>query len=211
VIPRVRVFDGKKICLWDSNEGRMRPAVNHWKTALSILAALSASLALAEDFKTINGKEYKGATVAHVEPDGIVLKTKSGISKVYFVELPKEVQQRFNYNPQQAAAYSAAEAANATSQNQRQKQLDETQRQQATVAQNLAKVGQIQATVNAISGLEGRLAQIQSEKAMLRQRINEMERWHLGRLERADLADLRRQLAALESEEREVKSQLNQS
>jgi hypothetical protein len=38
------------------------------------------------------------ATVSRVEPDGIVVKTKSGISKVYFVELPKEVQQRFGYD-----------------------------------------------------------------------------------------------------------------
>jgi len=29
-----------------------------------MLAVLSASLALAEDFKTINGKEYKNATVS---------------------------------------------------------------------------------------------------------------------------------------------------
>ena len=67
-----------------------------WKTALSIFA-LSASLALAEDFKTLNGKEYKNATVSRVEPDGIVLIYKSEIAKVYFIELPKEVQERFLY------------------------------------------------------------------------------------------------------------------
>ena len=133
------------------------------------------------------------------------------MTKVYFVELPKEVQQRFNYDPQQAAAFSAAEAANyAATQNQQQKQIDGAQRQQAGAAQNLANVGQIQATVNAIWGLEGRYAQIQSEEAILQQRIHEMERWHLGRLERADLENLRRQLADLRHEEREVKSQLNQ-
>jgi hypothetical protein len=62
---------------------------------LTIVALLSASLALAEDFKTINGKEYNDATVKRVEPDGIVVKTKSGISKIYFAELPKEVHDRF--------------------------------------------------------------------------------------------------------------------
>ena len=55
------------------------------------------SLALAEDFKTIDGKEYKNVTVRRVEPDGIVLSSKSGISKVYFTELPKDVQERFHY------------------------------------------------------------------------------------------------------------------
>ena len=67
------------------------------KTTIAILAALSVSLALAEDLKTIDGKEYKNATVSRVESDGIVLKTKSGITKVYFAELPKDVQERFHY------------------------------------------------------------------------------------------------------------------
>lgn len=81
--------------------------MNPRNTIIAIFATLSASLALSEDFKTINGKEYKHATVSHIEADGIVLKTKSGISKVYFVELPKEVQQRFGYDAQKAATYSA--------------------------------------------------------------------------------------------------------
>ena len=83
--------------------------MNPRKTTIVILAALSASLALADDFKTINGKQYKDATVTRVEPDGVMIKMKSGMTKLYFVELPKEVQQRFNYDPQQAAAFSAAE------------------------------------------------------------------------------------------------------
>ena len=58
---------------------------------------LSASLALAEDFKTVSGTLYKDATISRVEADGIVLRTKTGISKVYFVELPKDVQERFHY------------------------------------------------------------------------------------------------------------------
>ena len=64
---------------------------------LAILASLCASLALAEDFKTVSGKIYKDATISHVEADGIVLRTKTGISKVYFAELPKDVQERFHY------------------------------------------------------------------------------------------------------------------
>jgi hypothetical protein len=77
----------------------------------AILIVCFAPIALADDFKTINGKEYKNVTVSRVEPDGIVLRGKLGISKVYFSELPKEVQQRFNYNPEQAAAYSAQQNA----------------------------------------------------------------------------------------------------
>ena len=70
--------------------------MNPWKTA-SMALVVSASLGLADDFKTIDGKIYKDATISHVEADGIVIKTKTGISKIYFVELPKDVQERFHY------------------------------------------------------------------------------------------------------------------
>jgi len=68
-----------------------------WATKIAIVSLLSASLVLAEDFKTVNGKEYKDATVTSVEADGIVVRTKSGITKIYFTELPKDVQERFHY------------------------------------------------------------------------------------------------------------------
>jgi hypothetical protein len=44
--------------------------------------------------------------VSRVEPDGIVLITKSGILKVYFVELLKEVQERFHYDAAKAAQFT---------------------------------------------------------------------------------------------------------
>jgi hypothetical protein len=66
-----------------------------------ILTVLFASLARSEDFKTVSGKVYKDATVSRVEADGIELKTKTGISKVYFTELPQDVQERFHWvNPE---------------------------------------------------------------------------------------------------------------
>jgi thiol-disulfide isomerase/thioredoxin len=71
-----------------------------------------ASVAFGDDFKLINGREYKDATVSRVEPDGIVIRTNAGIAKVYFVELPKEDQDRFQYNPAVATAYSAQQAVN---------------------------------------------------------------------------------------------------
>ncbi len=79
---------------------------------VAFLVLCFTTVALADDFKLVNGKEYKNVTVNRVEPDGVVLKTKSGISKVYFVELPKEIQERFHYNAAIASAYSAHEAVN---------------------------------------------------------------------------------------------------
>ena len=117
---------------------------------LLILIVLFASTAFADDFKTIDGREYKNAQVSRVEPDGIVVRTKSGISKIYFTELPKEVQESFHYDPQQAAQFTsqaleenrlpqqqkAAEAQRTAEQKaakrelQRQQQEAELQRQQ---------------------------------------------------------------------------------
>jgi len=76
--------------------------------SLAISVALIASLAFADDFKTINGKEYKNVTVSRIERDGLVLKYKSGISKVYFAELPKEVQERSHCDRAKAAQFNAA-------------------------------------------------------------------------------------------------------
>jgi hypothetical protein len=80
--------------------------VRYWQTALAMFAALCAATVLADDFKTTKGKEYKNATVTRVEPDGIVLKTKSGISKVYFTELPTDVQKRFHYDSAPGAHFT---------------------------------------------------------------------------------------------------------
>jgi hypothetical protein len=79
---------------------------------LPLLILCFTTVVLADDFKLVSGKEYKNVTVSRVEPDGIVLKSKSGISKVYFLELPRDVQDRFHYNATIASAYSAQQTVN---------------------------------------------------------------------------------------------------
>ena len=79
---------------------------------LTCVIVCFASVAFADDFKLIDGREYKDATVSRVEPDGIVLRTNAGIAKVYFIELPKDEQERFHYNAANAAAYSTQQAVN---------------------------------------------------------------------------------------------------
>jgi hypothetical protein len=100
--------------------------MNPRNTIIAILAALSVPLALADDFKTNSGKEYKDAIVTRTEPDGILVKTKPGITKLYFAELPPEVQRRFNYNPQQAAAFAGAQVTTVQQTNQ---QIEEASKQ----------------------------------------------------------------------------------
>jgi hypothetical protein len=73
----------------------------------TVLVLALSQFALADDFKTINGKEYKNAEVSRVDGDGIVLRTKTGISKVYFIELPKDVQERFRPRPAKTPSSTA--------------------------------------------------------------------------------------------------------
>ena len=140
--------------------------------AFSILAFVSVTLG--DDFKTLGGKEYKDATVNRVEPDGIVLTSKSGISKVYFTELPKDVQERFGYDPQKAGAYSAEQAANYAVY---QKQQEQTQRQQdAVTAQKKAAVAQQHAETNRIQALQDRYTSLQHQEDDLLLRIGEAKK-----------------------------------
>src|SRR5438132_13693108 len=98
------------------------------KYLLIFLLVLATRALLADDFKAIDGKEYKNVTVSRVEPDGIFLITSSGISKVYFTELPKEIQEHFHYDAAKAAGYSAEQA---TRQETFQKQQEELRRKLA--------------------------------------------------------------------------------
>jgi hypothetical protein len=130
-----------------------------------------ASVAFSDDFKTVTGKEYKNATVSRVEPDGIVIMGKSGISKLYFTELPKDVQERFGYNPQKAVDYSAQQNAGVE---QVRKQQEETVRQAAEATQkaNQYRVEQ-QNRQNEIRTLQSRYEELQREEDNLLLRIGE--------------------------------------
>jgi sRNA-binding protein len=93
------------------------------------LTALSASIALADDFKTIKGKEYKNATVTRVEPDGIVIRYKSGISKIFFAELPGEVADK--WLAPVIAAKKAAEEKRIEAQKTAERERAEKERERA--------------------------------------------------------------------------------
>jgi hypothetical protein len=113
------------------------------KTLAALLLCL-ASVVLADDFKTTNGREYKNATLSRVEPDGIVIKFSGGIVKIPFTELSKDLQEKYNYNPEVAqkfAAESAEEikAANAKAQEVKAKvdaERDEQRKALATDHEN---------------------------------------------------------------------------
>ena len=142
------------------------------KATFLILVTTSASLAQADDFKTNNGKEYKNAIVTQVDADGIVVKTKTGISKLYFTELPKDVQKQYHYNPANGAAVQSAQVAaiertnqhieEANKQREKEKQvaLESSRRatEEAAKAQNTT-IGRHIVGVGGANGLEVEMSQ----------------------------------------------------
>ncbi len=121
---------------------------------MAILAALSLSLALADDFKTNNGKEYKNAIVTQVDADGIIVRTKTGISKLYFPELPEDVRKRYHYDPEKAAAAQAAVVQQTQEINRQAAELDKQQKeQQQRQGEQAARQQNIQALQNTYQDL----------------------------------------------------------
>src|SRR5438093_11377682 len=103
--------------------------------AFAILISCVASAALADDFKTTEGKEYKNATVLCVEPDGIVIKTRSGTPKLYFSELPPEVLERFHFGSQWSAQFPTG--ANEEIRTTQQQNIEEDQKGEDEVPRKL--------------------------------------------------------------------------
>ena len=190
------------------------------RKVVTFLILCFTSAAFAEDFKTVNGKEYKDAAVTRVDPDGVVVKTKSGITKIYFIELAKEVQERFHYDSGKAASYSAEQAANYTAY---QKQQEETQRQQQDAdAKNNAAVAAQQAATNRTQALQTRYGELQKQEDDLLRQIGQAKQpgpeYRQGKSVRHQPNPQKSQLPLLEShlkdvrrEKSEVKKQLEKA
>lgn len=184
---------------------------------LTVLIFSVTAAALSDDFKTLNGKEFKDATITRVEPDGIVVKTKSGMSKIYFAELPREIQERFHYDPQKASTYSAEQAASYTAY---QNQQAEAQRQrEEAAAKNNGILAQQQAAKNRTQTLQDRYAALQQEENALLLKIGEAkqpgpEYWqgkhksHHPNSQKSQLPLLQSQLSDVRHEKGEVRKQL---
>jgi hypothetical protein len=141
---------------------------------LTLLIVSFVQAALADDFKTLTGKEYKDVTVSRVEPDGIVLTGKAGISKVYFTELPKDVQERFRYDPQKGGDYSAQQSAELE---QVRKQQEEASRQKANASQkeNQSRAEQV-TRQNSVRMLQSRYEELQRQEDNLLLQIGEAKK-----------------------------------
>jgi hypothetical protein len=191
------------------------------QTKLFIFLLLSlAAAAFSEDFTTVNGKQYKDATVTRIEPDGVVVKTNSGVTKIYFTQLPKDVQERFHYDAGKAASYSAEQAASYTAY---QKQQEQTQReQQEADAKNNAVVAAQQAATNRMEGLQSRYGELQKQEDDLLRQIGQAKQpgpeyrqgksvRHQPNPQKSQLPVLQSHLSDVRREKSEVKKQLNKA
>jgi len=128
--------------------------MRHPPRSVAIFVLCFASVALADDFKTLDGKEYKNATVARVEPDGLMIRFSGGLVKIPFIELPQEVGKQFHYDPEAAAAARASEMAVIQQTNQ---QVQQYENQRKEVEQQ--------------KGLENQLSQLEQQEKDLRVQI----------------------------------------
>ena len=187
---------------------------------VTLLILCFTTAAFAEDFKTINGKEYKDATVTRVDPDGVVVKTKSGITKVYFIELPKEVQEHFHYDSEKAASYSTEQGTNYTAY---QKQQEETQRQQqAADAKSKAALAEQQAATNRTQALQTRFGGLQKQEDDLLRQIGQAKQpgpeyrqgksvRHQANPQKSQIPLLQSHLSDVRREKSEVRKQLEKA
>jgi hypothetical protein len=190
---------------------------------LLFLAFCFVSVALSDDFKTLAGKDYKNVTVSRVEPDGIVLTGKSGISKIYFTELPKDVQKRFGYDSEKAADYSAQQNA---ALEQARKQQEEAWRQTTEASQ---KANQDRAEherrQNTVRVLQSRYNELQKQEDELLLQIgaakqpgpayrggkNNRTLLHHPNPQKSQLPLLQSHLSDVRSEKKQVKKQLDKA
>jgi hypothetical protein len=68
-----------------------------------------------------------------------VLSSKQGISKVYFTELPKDVQERFGYDAQKATDYSTQQSTALEQIRKQQEELKDVRHEKDQVRKQLQK------------------------------------------------------------------------
>ena len=67
-------------------------------------------LVRADDITEIDGTVITGK-ITRTDAVGLIVMTDSGVSHIKFKDLPKEIQQKYGYNPVKAAEYQTAALA----------------------------------------------------------------------------------------------------
>ncbi len=125
-----------------------------------VVGSLICSSGLAEQIRYADGRTIDGR-ISRVEPDGISVVHSTGITKVFFSEMPAEDQARHGYDPQAAAQHQQRKAESA-------KRADETARRVAEERrQALEQDARLQEVEKITFLLGGRISQITDEGALI--------------------------------------------
>ena len=132
-----------------------------------LLISIFSSLALAEDWKTSDGKTYSRVTVVKVEDDAVTILYADGGARVSLATLPPDLQHKFHYDPAKAlAAASRYEAEQKASEQQlavEKNQQEATKKAQEAVAQQQKNAQQImQAKQQAEQATQDALAKVRA-------------------------------------------------
>ena len=74
-------------------------------SAILCFLIVFARILQGEEFTTLDGELYTGATLKRVEPDGLVIAYSDGIVKLKFKNLSLELCQKYGYSPESEKAY----------------------------------------------------------------------------------------------------------
>lgn len=89
--------------------GLIRKAGVWAKSEVTVSAVSSTSV-----LRDLSGREYRNAKITGKEPDGLMVKHEGGVSKVLFVNLPKEIQDKYEFDPIEAEKFREARAVAVT-------------------------------------------------------------------------------------------------
>ncbi len=107
---------------------------------LAVLLVIGPTLALAEDWRTIDGTTYQNVKVIKVADDAITIIYKDGGAMVPLSKLPAPLQKRFAYDPVNASdaddARAKAAVANAKALQAEINQADKIKKAQAVKEAN---------------------------------------------------------------------------
>jgi hypothetical protein len=92
--------------IWDSGTQGLVREGGSWRPEAPMTP--SPPQVAATTIRDNSGREFRQARIKTVDPDGLLVSHEGGVTKVPFVDLPKEIQERYGYDPEKAVAFREA-------------------------------------------------------------------------------------------------------
>jgi hypothetical protein len=157
----------------------------------SISAAVFAQEKL-EQITTLEGKTYINCTITKVEPDGLRIMHDNGVGKLFFDNLPSELQIKYNYDPLKAQQFKAEVKQ------QQAKIVLQNQASQEAVAKKQQLAAQREEIEKKIKRVIGKVIQVTNEGLLISCRDDvsyDSNRRNGGNLSAAEQAQLNNEMS----------------